>query len=485
MLICGPKSSGKSTFTKLLSNRLLSAVAERTAASASRNQKSSGVAILDLDPGQPEYFVPGQLSLMHIQEPNFGPAFSHPIPYGKNRSVRAHTIAAITPSMDPSLYMACALDLFAHYQILLSTIPDCPLIINTPGWVLGTGLEILLGLITKIRPTEVIYMSQKGPHEVVESLREAAKATPVFTLPSQVSEYVTRTAAHLRSMQAISYLHVNHIIEDGLTWNTQPLTSIPPWEVRYSGENAGILGVMCYGEQPPPDLLLDSINGALVGIVIIEDAAAIPGWQADEENAMDEDKTSPSDQPCPMDTEDTELRAFGDQYVQSQHLEKPLIVRTPKEELPYFNPANSISLDPKHSQCIGLALIRGIDINRRRLQVITPISPKIFEQINEGGKSIVLVSGKYDTPGWAYTEELMQKQSLEKAAKHQTDDGLDLGEEDDEDEEGGDVEDRLKGRSLGEGFHNAPWIEQQEGSQGRAVGSRVWRVRRDLGKSGD
>jgi len=28
-----------------------------------------------------------------------------------------------------------------------------------------------------------------------------------------------------------------------------------------------------------------------------------------------------------------------------------------------------------------------------------------------------------------------------------------------------------------------PWVETLEGSQGRGIGARVWRVRRDLGRS--
>jgi len=37
----------------------------------------------------------------------------------------------------------------------------------------------------------------------------------------------------------------------------------------------------------------------------------------------------------------------------------------------------------------------------------------------------------------------------------------------------------------GDYFRAAPWIERVYGDQGRGVGSRVWKVRRDLGKSWD
>lgn len=439
VFVCGPKSSGKSTFTRLLTNRLLS-------------EKSSGagaIALLDLDPGQPEYSTPGHLSLVYLQEPNFGPPYTHPITPGKRKTFRSHAIGAVTPSMDPSLYIACASDLFAHYRKLLSVSPNCHLIINTPGWVLGTGLEILVDLIAKIRPTDVVYMSQEGPPEVTMSLKEAAKRNPFFTLPSQASEFTTRTAAHLRIMQTMSYFHLNPS-SNGESFNHNPLTSIPPWEIRYSGEDPGILGIICYGEQPPASLLADAINGSLVSIVVIEDDAAIPGWNEE-----------PDEHNFTSLATDSDLHLFDES---PQPLQKPVLVRTPTEDLPYFNPLNSITLDPKHSHAIGLALVRGIDVERRRLQIICPIEPSVIEEINEQGKKIVLVSGKLDTPGWAYTEELYRKGALEK-------EGRKAGED-------VDVE-------MSEGFEDAPWIEKRDGSQGRGIGARVWRVRRDLGKMGD
>jgi polynucleotide 5'-hydroxyl-kinase GRC3/NOL9 len=475
-MICGPKSSGKSTFAKLITNKLLYATVETS--NRSKSAKPTGVALLDLDPGQPEYSPPGQLSLIHLHASNFGPPYSHPTPGAESRVIRSHSIGAVSPSLDPSLYMACALDLFAHYRNLLSLIANCPLIINTPGWVLGTGLEILVGLIAKVHPTEVIYMSQEGPVEVVESLRDAGKSIPLITLPSQGSEYTTRTAAHLRTMQTMSYFHLDSSSSNGLAWKDSPLTSVPPWQISYSGEGGGILGIMCYGEQPPANLLADTIDGSLLAVVVIDEIAGIPGWESS--GPMDTDEENAQNDTMP-EHNDAEIRAFDEESFQPQNLEKPLIVQTPDEDIPYFNPANAMSLNPKYSHSIGLVLVRGIDVARRQLQVLTSIAPSVIEEINEAGKSIILVSGKLDTPGWAYTEELMQKTKLEKASRKKGD-AMDVDESDEEDLEGSD---RKTERLLGDGFHDAPWIERLEGSQGRGLGARVWRVRRDLGRTGD
>ncbi|RDL32553.1 uncharacterized protein BP5553_09009 [Venustampulla echinocandica] len=478
-MICGPKSSGKSTFARLLANRLLS-----TSMGATAGTKTPGVALIDLDPGQPEYSPPGQVSLIHLQEPNFGPPYAHPSPGSKSRVVRSHAIAALTPSMDPSLYMACALDLFAHYRNLLSSVPHCPLIINTPGWVLGTGLEILMELITKVRPNGVIYMSDEGPWEVVQSLRSAAKLTStlVYTLPSQLSEYTTRTSVHLRTMQTMSYFHLNTTHEPKLSWNCTPLTSVPPWEISYAGNNPGILGILCYGEQPPANLLADAINGSLVAVVVIDDTAAIPGWDSQERDEDTIDDGPASETPDQDDislSQNSEIQAFDANSIHHRPVAKPLITRTLAEDLPYFNPANDISLDPQFSHTIGLALIRGIDLSRRRLQILTPIPAHDLREVNEAGKQVVLVSGKLDTPGWAYTEELYQKGSTEKEKNKVDEDAEDVDAEDD------DTNITTDNKVLGASFENIPWVEKLKGSEGRGLGARVWRVRRDLGKMAD
>jgi polynucleotide 5'-hydroxyl-kinase GRC3/NOL9 len=467
-MLCGPKSSGKSTFTKLLSNKLLL---------SSRKARSTGVAILDLDPGQPEYSLPGQLSLIHLREPNFGPPFSHPQTTERSNTVRSHAIAAVSPAMDPNLYTACVLDLFAHYRILISQFPKCPLIINTPGWVLGTGLEILIELINRISPSQIIYMSEDGPQEVVDSLKEAAGSTPLYTLPSQASEYMTRTAAHLRTMQYMSYFHMNTSVKKGLPWNNTPLTSRPPWEIHYSGENAGLLGVVCYGEQPSANLLAETINGTLVSVVVIEDMCAIPGWKSkDEDIPKVQRKGKAVDESFVPFEEGNGIGVFDVDELHPLSPTEPLIIRTPNEKLPYFNPENAISLDPRFSQAIGLALIRGIDGLRRKLQVLTSIDPGVIQQINEQGKKIVLISGKLDTPGWAYTEELVHRQTASKQRR---------GEKGSNNEEDDSKESADESSDVYDSFANTPWVETLEGSQGRGVGSRVWRVRRDLGKNAD
>ncbi|ELR03793.1 Polynucleotide 5'-hydroxyl-kinase grc3 [Pseudogymnoascus destructans] len=446
-MICGPKSSGKSTFAKLLVNRLLTL----TPPPKSRSKRPAGVLLLDLDPGQPEYSPPGQLSLVHLLKPNFGPPYTHPdADSGGCTVIQAHSVCATSPSADSDHYMACVSDLLSHYRHYISSHAECPLIINTPGWILGTGLELLMELIKKAKPTVVIYMSTEGPVDVVGSLREEARQTPVIELPSQMSEYTTRTAAQLRIMQTMSYFHLNR---SGTTapWNWSPLASMAPWMVKYSGQDSGILGVMCIGEQPAPQFLNDAINGSVVAVVVVDDELAIRA--SGEEGADNGDGLSSDISPM-------------------------VATNTANEHLPYLEPGPNGYPDPKHCHSIGFALVRGIDTKSKCLQLLTAIPHRAIRELAISKKSIVLVSGKLETPGWAYTEKLHQKAvvALNRRKKE-------LGGQVD-DEESGEKEMEVDEDYMDE-FENSPWVERLEGHRGRGAGERVWKVRRDLGRSGD
>lgn len=63
MILCGGKGTGKSTLLRYLVNKSLS-----------RNPE---ILVLDLDPGQSEFTIPGCLSVIIIQQPLLGPNFSH------------------------------------------------------------------------------------------------------------------------------------------------------------------------------------------------------------------------------------------------------------------------------------------------------------------------------------------------------------------------------------------------------------------------
>lgn len=471
VMITGPKSSGKSTFAKFLTNRLV------TDQLNGSKKTWPGVAVLDLDPGQPEHSPPGILSLVHINEPILTASFCHPsLEASRHRLVRSHALGAVTPSQDPEHYIECALDLMAEYLRTLRN--KCPLVVNTPGWVQGTGLDLLAELIPRIRPTQVLYMSEDGPEETVRSLGRACQGTLFSVLPSQPNEYTSRTALHLRTMQTMSYFHLDTSTtgREYLEWDPQPLTEKPPWLIKYIGPNRGILGIMFYDYSPPLDLIAEAVNGTVVALVKVEHPAAFRKSSAQQST---DGSPSPEDAGEHMEVDDDNNKTKPADRLAA--LEKGLISKTP-EGIPFIYNTDGRTLDPRHSNAVGLVLIRGIDSERGELQVVTPIPEAALEQVCNSPLSYMLVAGGFDTPTWAFTEELYNR-SFGGAAggSDEASGAVEVTDEDVEDDASADVQE------VGLESHEqtgSPWVEMLRGSEGRAVGSRVWRVRRDLGRMG-
>ncbi|KAG5928783.1 hypothetical protein E4U42_008038 [Claviceps africana] len=442
--ICGPKSAGKSTIARLLTNRLLTAC----------HGDSRAVIVLDLDPGQPEFTPPGTVSLIRVSRPNLGVPFSH-TSFGDpgNTVLRCHALASVTPASSPDLFIACATDMYEFYQRFHR---KSPLIINTPGWILGTGLDLLVALITRMRPAQVIYMSEEGPADVVETLEETTKHE-FSTLPSQPSDFMSRTSAHFRSMQMMSYFH-SQILPgcqtaktSSIRWLAQPISHTRPYVVQYQGKNQGILGILSYDCQTPPHLLAASINGAILAIVEIE-----------EPTAFREVRDTRSDVDVGTGT------GTGVD-----------ICRTP-EGLPLIVNATDGTLDPRYCRTIGLALIRGVDAHNKSLQVMTPLALSALEQVQSQGRSIVLVHGNFDSPHWAYTEDLYEQTNQDDDAMERD---LDMSDGDSSEDDGGAVDGGTAQGAYAGRVSTVPWIETLRANQKRPVGSRVWRVRRDLGRN--
>ena len=514
IMLCGPKNSGKSTFCRTLANSLLTRTNIRQAGSAI--QGHDRLAFLDLDPGQPEFSPPGEVSLVQLQSCNFGTPFTHPTPlFSKgDQLIRAHHIGAVTPKDAPDHYVRCALDLWKHYRRMLKLYPSCPLIVNCSGWVQGSGLEVLQEFIRCIDLTNILYMSTTGPVEVLASLAEASNkaATPFHVLTSQPSEFATRTAADLRIMQTLSYFHLDEPEGGNLRWNSSPLSETAPLVVHYAGPAQAIFGIMILGEEQDPENFLSILAGCVVGVVAVEDDSAIRlessenghldiesfGESQNEEEQAAEDIQDPEDAmgfgAKSVFSPQTDLRRDDDSdhnsvpgFVHlsqrkprklghdrpkqvkrskpsSAHLHHTSISRTP-EGLPHLvsNTGFSIPLDPAKSQSLGQALVRGIDTESQTLHLITPIPPPTLQSLHEKTTKIVLVRGKLDTPTWAYREELVAAAARRRRRK----------------DEKGEPE-RLTPYEIREWAKGVPWARAIDGREVKSQGAKVWKVRRHL-----
>ncbi|KAI3914838.1 hypothetical protein MKW92_015748 [Papaver armeniacum] len=109
-LICGPKNSGKTTFSPYL----------------------------DTDVGQPELTPPGCLALTIIEKSNF---------FGDTSSKR-----------DPRTYLNNVFSLYNYFREEAK--PEVPLVINTPEWVKGNGYDALVEMLKCIAcsPTHMVQV---------------------------------------------------------------------------------------------------------------------------------------------------------------------------------------------------------------------------------------------------------------------------------------------------------------------------------------
>ncbi|EZF35628.1 polynucleotide 5'-hydroxyl-kinase [Trichophyton mentagrophytes] len=497
VLTCGPGGSGKSTFNRYLLNHLLSRQPEN---GDNRAQHGDGVLFLDLDPGQPEYSPIGHVYLAHIQSPTLGPPLSHPVLCPEDGSIiRTHHIGSSSPKDDSKHYVQCAMNLLRYYYTSMhETYSQCPLIINYPGWIFGQGLEILTGFLEALRLSDVVYMSETGPEEVAGPLKSVASRfrIPFWTLPSQPTEYATRSRGQLRQMQMLSYFHMQEsrhptnafLYEQrkptSVHWSAIPLCHTRAVKVNYSGSSQGILGVMIAGFPCDKEHILDLLDGAIVAVVAIEHADAIKPVPDDvepvellfgaEEDSISEDAAEEDE----GDTEEATLPAAAATRRQAiaERLQ-PHLHRT-KEDIPYLFSGNGTCahLNPQHSHSLGLALVRSIDTSSQALELITPIRSAAVRDVLERGHQIVLVRGHLDNPDWALTEEYF---AAKWAHKHLPAQLQKMRSEGRSQEEREIYQERLKQR-----LHWAvrvPWVQPEKtkgGNPGKNQKTRdIWKLR--------
>ena len=469
VMVCGPKGAGKSSFCRIISNSLLSR-------GQATEERINRVAFIDLDPGQPEFSPPGELSLVMLQSFILGPPFTHPTVAGESKVIRAHHFGYLSPKEDLDHYYSCALDLFNHYQQSARRHGLCPLIVNCSGWIQGSGLELLANLIRTLRLTDVIYMSTLGPEEVVDALSKAATQidTALHLLDSQTSNATTRTAADLRLMQTVSYFHLEEPEDGNLRWHPYPLTSQPPLVVHYAGPKQAIHAVMILGDAQNPEFISSALDGCIVSITVIEAETALSttSHDADHREARGDDERAGSF------TADA-MQDIGDlEFQPNLNQTTPPLPRTP-EGIPYI-PATHHTvtpLSPTHSYSLGQALIRSINTQSQAFHILTPIpASKLASLQDHPNRKIIFARGRLETPTWAYAEEM--EFDKERKRRRERELGISIGEGNEGGEgEGYGQEDDDGVREL---VGKQPWASLVRDERGRSSSGKVRRVRRDL-----
>lgn len=337
----GAKSTGKSTFSRLLTNHLLTTTGART------------VHYLDLDPGQPSFSPPGFVSLHAISSPLLGPPFTTPNP---RTMVQSHHIGYTSPKDDPTHYMHCALALLSHHQRhrhFQAQTAASTLVINTAGWTKGLGRELLQEILQHSLATDVVSISPAAAAGTADDIMPMGStrlhSLASVTLPQEQGRQ-SFSPAELRSLQISSYLHFSPRSQ---TWDFTPLAAKPPWVAGYRDGPAGkgVHAVAILGEElATEEEVIAAIDGTLVGVVVVEndEAAADASLQTAEDGAS----------------------------------------------LPY----SSGPPEPERSYAAGMALIRGIDVRRGLFLLLSGVP--VEEMQRWEGKTVLLVRGRLEVPVW-------------------------------------------------------------------------------------
>ncbi|KZT09937.1 uncharacterized protein LAESUDRAFT_673600 [Laetiporus sulphureus 93-53] len=357
-LVKGPRNAGKSTFAKILMNRLLT--------------KFRRIAFLECDIGQSEFTPGGMVALSILDRPVFGPPFSHPsIPHA------AHYVGANSPRSSPSHYVESVQALIQTYnfdiqQAALEDSTDArssdgriadviPLVVNTMGWAKGLGASLTKKIEEMVEPSGIFEFTAREEHwntappRIHDVSPYGCNLHRLEPIPSSaISNHFT--AADHRILTIMSYFHAIFPMDTtespfrnitATSWNTSdPLCAQLPYEVEVDVAFDSIVLAGAGMEDVIPSEVHHVLNGAIVGLI---------GYE-----------------PGTLDTDPDDALSGS---------------------LPYKQGAPPPS--PCTSRCCGLAIIRSLSPSSQVLHLLTPLPPYVFASAR------VLLKGEFELPVWA------------------------------------------------------------------------------------
>jgi hypothetical protein len=352
---------------------------------------------------------------------------------------RAHFVGDVTPRDDPESYVAAVHDLIEYFRTHIQPgqadaagiQQRVPLVINTQGWIKGLGADLAARLEPLLRPTHILDVIPRGPSGIVPpptrgprwldvdgailgagpeiaalesvSQLEFASSGPADaeqssqpTVSAGTSEqtgagdggatpprYVTEVASKLAPTEARLLTLMSYLYAQGLapassfgaavrgSWNfTEPLVHRLPLVVDVDqGLKAGIR-VLALGSSVPDSLKLMAINSSIVAITV----------------------------------SDSDSEAAGGDDVAVDAAQKDGEVVNPWKRA--FDRAARIvhSGERLRSRCVGLGIVRSIDVDAGHVHLLTPVDPEFLGGLkleSGAGRAIGLVKGAIELPVWA------------------------------------------------------------------------------------
>ncbi|XP_047518226.1 polynucleotide 5'-hydroxyl-kinase NOL9 [Pieris napi] len=150
-IACGGKGSGKSTFMRYYVNRLL---------------QQGPVLVIDLDPGQSEFTVAGNVSATIVDKPIFGPSFTH-----LKKPNMCLNIGIISTMDNIQRYVNAVKCVISYSRDNFSMIPW---VINTMGMTNAVGLKFMALIITLAQPDFVLQYDSRNAKKCFDTRLTAA-----------------------------------------------------------------------------------------------------------------------------------------------------------------------------------------------------------------------------------------------------------------------------------------------------------------------
>ncbi|KAI1320638.1 Polynucleotide 5'-hydroxyl-kinase grc3 [Mortierella claussenii] len=379
-IVCGGKKMGKSTFSRLIMNRMLN-----------RYRK---VAFIECDIGQSEFTPVGMVTLHVIEIPALGAPFTHP-----RQPYRAFFLGNSTPRDDPDYYMACIKELVKTYYEEVSHTrrwanmdedgyhsdddddEHIPLIINTQGWIKGMGYDLLLQLLDYTAASHIFafHSPSIGDSNLPQSFSATLKAQTIthgrrhpavhylaavsLGDDNNLSPFTKYHPADHRALALLSYFYLKSERGRGLDstsghqlkWDfSQALVVRRPWCWDWSKAK----GVWILFDQVPPSQILHVLNASLVALTGDKERSPY--------HPSDDAFSSENDDPAGMTTAPSQEPTLTEQNKAPNYF--PLGIFPPPP--------------PEHTTCYGLAIIRSIQPATRTFHFLTPIPPSKLQKCN-------------------------------------------------------------------------------------------------------
>ena len=248
---------GKSTLFKYTVNTLLSA------------GRGRGVLCVDLDPGQPELSLPASISLTHLTQPLLGPAYTHRLDQGCQYR-RQVLVGAVNTQLVLQRYLSAVEGVCVECSGRGWS--GVPVVVNTMGWVQGTGVGIMVDVLRLVQPTHVMQIQGAKPSRNypfhLGGLAVHGRGRGIITVAGvHAMKYclvvlsrarVVQPTSHLASPASLRALRV--LAEAGRAMEHGYRVALP-W--------AGLALHVCV-EQVPRNRILQVLNGQLVALCQVE-----------------------------------------------------------------------------------------------------------------------------------------------------------------------------------------------------------------------